>query len=269
LEVIEFQEEAVERQLRDTFREAIEVVSPTERSMPLGDILLRALRSSPVAAEEAVRRVRNRIVHDAPEIAGSESEENDEAAIDELPSIPGGRDERLIEVLDRLLVGLESLVVDSKLDALVRRLAAWQIRGRWPGAICILSEYRSTLFYLQTELERLGLHSTLFHGSMSFDERSRAVHMSSERNGVLVATAAAVATGGNLAQFDVLLFYDLPSSPLRLREVVSRFKRLGRMTPLAVKVLHPQGSDFEQDSSLRRLRGLVFDEEQTGVAESH
>ena len=237
---------------------------------PLGAILLRALRSSPAAAEEVVRRIRNRIVHNAPEIGGSESEEDDEADLDELPSILSGRDERLIEALDRLLVGLESLVADSKLDALVRRLAAWQSRGRWPGAICILSEYRSTLFYLQTELERLGLHSTLFHGAMSFDERSRAVHVSSERKGILVATTAAVATGVNLAQFDVLLFYDLPSSPLRLRQVVGRFKRLGRMTPLAVKVLlHPQGSDFAQDSILRRLRGLVLDEGQTGVAESH
>jgi hypothetical protein len=73
-----------------------------------------------------------------------------------------------------------------------------------------------------------------------------------------------------LAQFDVLLFYDLPSSPLRLREIVMRFKRLGRTTPLAVKaLLRPQDSDFVQDSVLGRLRGLVVDEEQTGSAESH
>jgi hypothetical protein len=105
---------------------------------------------------------------------------------------------------------------------------------------------------------------------MSFDERSRAVHMSSERKGILVATAAAVSTGINLARFDVLLFYDLPGSPLRLRGIVRRFKRLGRTTPLAVKVLlRPEDSDFVLDSVLGRLRGLVVDEEQTGAAESH
>jgi hypothetical protein len=62
-----------------------------------------------------VRRIRNHIVHNAPEIAESESEEDEEADIEELPSIPGDLDERLIEVLDRVLAVLESLFVDSKL----------------------------------------------------------------------------------------------------------------------------------------------------------
>jgi len=270
LEVIEFQQEPAERQVQDALQNAVDVVLSTDGSAsPLANILLRALSSSPPAAEGVVRRLRNRVGHGALEIARTESEQDDEADADELLAIPDEGDARLIEVLNRCLAGLESLLADSKLNALVQHLAAWQIRGALPEAICILTEYRSTLFYLQTELEQMGLRSYLLHGSMNFHERSHAILEFKERKGVLVATSAIAATGFDLPQLDVLIFYDLPRSLLMLHQLLGRFKRFGRTTPLDVKVLfRPDDVDPVPNAMLAKLRRLVVDEERTGIGES-
>jgi DNA-binding NarL/FixJ family response regulator len=64
LEVIEFQDEPAERQLQDTFKDAVGIVRSTNgAASPLAESLLRAINSSPAAGEEVVRRLRNRVVH--------------------------------------------------------------------------------------------------------------------------------------------------------------------------------------------------------------
>jgi SNF2 family DNA or RNA helicase len=270
LEVIEFRDGHAERQLQDTLKDAVDVVRSTNGAASLlAEILLRAISSSPAAAEEVVRRLRNRVVHGSLEFPDPKAERGDEEDTDELIAIPGEIGARLAEVLDRCLVGLESQVVDSKLHALVQHLVAWQIRGGLPEAICILTEYHSTLFYVQTELEQRGLRTYLLHSSMNFDQQSRAILEFKQRKGVLVATNASVATGFELPHVDVVIFYDLPHSPMMLQQLLGRFWRVGRSTALNLIALsRPEGAHPIADTILGKLRMLVHSEERFGIVES-
>jgi superfamily II DNA/RNA helicase len=65
---------------------------------------------------------------------------------------------------------------------------------------------------------------------MNFDQRSRAILEFNQRKGVLVATNASAATGFELSQVDVVIFYDLPRSPMMLHQLLGRFWRVGRST---------------------------------------
>jgi hypothetical protein len=260
LEVIQFQQEPAERQVHEAFQKAAGVVRSTDGSAsPLADILLRALSSSPLAAECVVRRLQNRVGHTVAEIADTQNEQDDATDADEINLIPDERNSGLIEVLNDCLIGLESLSADSKLNALVQRLVAWQRRGSLTESICVLTEYRSTLFCLQTELEQVGVHSYLLHGLMNFDERSRTILEFKERGGVLVATSA-IATGFALPFLDVLIFYDLPRSSLILRQLLGHFDCFDRTTPLDVKVLFLRDSnDPKSNAMLAQLRWLLVD----------
>jgi hypothetical protein len=261
LEVIEFEQGPAEREVYQALQRAAELVRSTGGSASLlADIMFRAFSSSPLAAESVIRRLRNRVDYGVAEIASIEDEQDNETELDEVIFKSYEPKEYLLKVLSNCLTGLESLSVDSKLNALVQRFAAWQIQGVLPQSICILTEYVPTLFYLQSELEEVGLHPYVLHGSQSMDERSRTIFEFKEHTGVLVATNASVSTGLALPFLDVLVFYDLPRSSVILYQLLGRFERIGRTAPLDVKVFLPRdNSDPSSNAMLAQLKKLLVD----------
>jgi Helicase conserved C-terminal domain len=261
LEVINFQQNAAERQVQDMLQNVVDLVRTTDSSSIKVATFLRPFSSSPLAAEETVRRLRNHVVNGASGSARTQVERENDDDADSLLGISDKGDTRLMEALTRCLAGLESLSTDSKLNALIERLADWQNHGAFPEAVCILTEYRSSLFYLQTTLEQIGLPSYLLHGSMSFDERSRTVLEFKERRGVLIATSAIAASGLDLPQLDVLIFYDLPRSLSMLHQLLGRFWRLSRTIPLdAIVFFRSDDMDPMANAILAKLQGLVEEE---------
>ena len=128
------------------------------------------------------------------------------------------------------------------------------------GVLCIVTAYRATLFYLQTQLEDMGLTPYMLHGVMSFDRRADTIHAFKHRGGMLLATTAMLAQGIELPHVASLIFYDLPHSSLMLQQVYGRFHRFGRIVPLKVHVLcDPNSISSECSLILNKLKMLVTD----------
>ena len=266
LEVIEFQEEAAERRMHEAVEEIAHLLEATDGAALLSALFLRSLTSSPAALEEGMRRFRNRLTHGMLELVPADGEGDDETDTDDLPSVMPENREKLLVALDRCLKELESLTVDSKLNAFVNKLAAMRADHSAPTAMCILTEYRATLFYLQTQLEETALNSYVLHGSIPFDERAHNVQGFKQHGGILLATTAMVTTGFDLPQVESLILYDLPRSPLMLQQVYGRFQRFGRTEPLRLSVLcDPNRANSAATMIVDKLREIVADEGTLGL----
>jgi len=261
LEIVEFQKEDPERELQRAVEELAHLIQTADSAVSLGGpLFLRALESSPAALEERVRWFRNRLAHGILKLILADSEEGEETGID-FSSVASENREKLFVTLEKCLTELESFTVDSKLNALVNKLKALWTGPGVPTAMCILTEYRATLFYLQTKLGEMGLKAYVLHGSMSLDERVRNVQEFRQHGGILLATTAMGATGLNLPQVESLILYDLPRSPLILEQIYGRFQRFGRTVPLKLSVLYDSDKvDSASAVILDRLRIMVAEE---------
>jgi len=92
---------------------------------------------------------------------------------------------------------LETIQVDSKLDAFGALLTRLNGVATPHGRICVFAEYLSTLYYLAAEIEERGLEYDLVHGGMSIDDLQSSATRFSNRKSILVGTKA-VATLGSL-----------------------------------------------------------------------
>ncbi len=208
----------------------------------IGRILLQSYESSPASLEAGLQRVnatrdRGEILESA-SLLESVDEDSEYEPVEGMlgPSIP----QNATVMIGRLLRVLEDLGVDSKLLALDDLLKRIESRASSNTRICILTERVATLFYIGSELEDLGHPYRLFHGSMTMDDRHGALDQFSREGGILLATRAAL-EGVDLREVTDLIFYDVPHSSSMLGQLVLRFDRLGRKTPLNLYGFLPAG----------------------------
>lgn len=142
-----------------------------------------------------------------------------------------------IEVLQRLIVGLERLQVDPKMEAVVHFLD----KEKWLElGVIIFSQYDDTAKWLADSLaarypeEAVGLYagagrSRLYQRGDSVSvERETLKRMVAEHQiRVMVATDAAC-EGLNLQTLGTLINVDLPWNPTRLEQRIGRIKRFGQ-----------------------------------------
>jgi SNF2 family DNA or RNA helicase len=253
LELIEFQENAAEQQIQVKVDEIGKVLGDSERAAFLyRSILLRSLASSPAALEDCLRTLRNQLAHGNFENVVMEEDEVSELESPEPPlrfSCESGQ--LLIRSLEDCLVNLESNSLDSKLDAFVEKVARLR-DNKQTSPMCILTEFRATLFYLESQLQEMGFDPLLFHGTMSYDERENTVNEFKQSGGILLATNAGM-EGLSLAEVESLFLYDIPWDPRRLQQVCGRFQRFGRRAPLNVYLL----SDPKAGSVVQGLTGKL------------
>lgn len=255
VETFGFQLDAQEQQLRRELTEFVRLLAATHAMpTPLASVFVRSMSSSPAALEEVLQRLRSRVTLRDAEVFSPGEEIDDETDTDDLPSAIHGDREKLLQALNSCLALLDALVTDSKMAILREIVSEAQALGEMPQAMCILTEYRATLFYLQEALEGLGLDPYILHGAMSFDERAHAINRFNEYGGVLIATTP-MTTGLDLQQVETAVLYDLPRSPIVLEQIYGRFQRFGRNTPLAVQVLIER--EMPENTVLTRLRTLA------------
>jgi ERCC4-related helicase len=264
IETFGFQLDAQEQRLRSELMGLVRLLGATgAMPAPLASVFVTSMSSSPAALEEVLQRLRSRVIHRDAEVFSSGEEIDDETDTDDLPSAIHGDREELVKTLNSCLALLDALGTDSKMAILWELVSEAQALGEMPRAMCILTEYRATLFYLQEALEGLGLDPYILHGAMSFDERAHAISRFKEQGGVLIATTA-MTTGLDLPQVETAVLYDLPRSPMALEQIYGRFQRFGRNAPLVVQLLiESDHANTAVDTILGKLRALANQTEPT------
>ena len=201
--------------------------------------LFRALRSSPAALEGMLRRLVARS-----EARGSMDASSETAEEEMLEDAPAGQMDRptaetVVELAGRALQEIEAMGGDSKLEVFSRLMSRLNGAKMPSRRICVLTDYVGTLYYLAAEIEGRDVACQLLHGGMKAEERARSLTPFSSAGGILVATRGALTEGLTLREVTDLVLYDVPGSKIALQEVLGRFDRLGRLTPLNVHVLVP------------------------------
>jgi superfamily II DNA or RNA helicase len=218
--------------------------------------LLRSLESSPAAVEGVLQRLA--------EVAGiANLDEINEIADESFSEVPAPIRmdpviaEKVAQLSRDILQEIEHIDVDSKLAALVALLKQIKASETTSLRICVLTDFKATLYYVASEVESHGTRFQLLHGAMRSDERHKSLQVFSNEGDVLLATVG-VMQGIDLSRVTDLILYDMPDSDVALQQVISRFERFGRFKQLNVYAFKPsniQGNRIEE--SLWRLRDIL------------
>ncbi len=256
---IPFSFSLAELKVRESVNELVRVFEAGSSQQGLiAKSLRRCLESSPVALESALRRLMGRLRTQE----GIEPLPDDTSEEDVLEKQFGGTldriaAERAAGIESRALQEIETTGVDSKLAAFGKLLGHLNEVTAPARRICVLTDYRATLYYLAAEIEAHRLAHELLHGDMNADDRRRSLALFSSAEGILVATRA-VTEGINLRDVTDLVLYDLPNSEPALRGVLSQFDRFLRVSQLKVHVFVPSNSaDVMTSEPVQLLRNIL------------
>lgn len=129
-----------------------------------------------------------------------------------------------IFTLNRLVHLGKKIPFDSKAVKLKEILL--KLRKLGHEKFIIFTQFRSTQDYLFSILKD-EFEVTLFHGSLSLEEKEIAIQTFKEKSQVLISTEAG-GEGRNLQFSNVLFNYDLPWSPLKIEQRIGRIHRFGQ-----------------------------------------
>jgi ERCC4-related helicase len=246
--------------LRDVFEKSEEPQRDIARA------LMRSLQSSPPAVEGVLRRLVERLAADDGAKPFSRSSEgrltdnHSDMKIDLFTAHEAAR------VAGQALARIEEISFDSKLNAF------WSVLGPLMSAtsqrICVLTDYRATLFYLAAEIESRNMNCVLLHGGMNAENRKRSLTSFADEKRVLIATRAAITERDAWNEVTDLVFYDIPNNRAALLDILLRFDWFDRRNQLTIHALAPAytvgGSESEplrlvreilvSEPSMRRLR---------------
>jgi len=224
--------------------------------------LRRCLESSPAALESALQRLLRGLETDYLEQLSEISEEGVLDADEEvLEAQSGSKMDRLdaekAGIAGRALQQIEVMGGDSKLAAFGGLLGHLNEVTAPTRRICVLTDYRATLYYLAAEIEGLSLACRLLHGDLNADDRHRSLTLFSTAGGILVATRA-VTEGVNFRDVTDLILYDLPNSEPELRRVLGQFDRFLRVSQLNVHVfIPPKSADVLISEPVQLLQNIL------------
>jgi superfamily II DNA or RNA helicase len=258
LRVVSFSTSIAEVQVRETVNALCATLERAGEWRRLVAHTLRGhLESSPAALEGVLRGFidrRTRFDAEVEEAMLEEAEGADETGY--WRADPTTSDEiRLL--VDRALQQIESNHTDSKLAAfaaLVERLHGDEGRDR---RVCVVTNYVATLYYLAAEIEGRKIRYHTLHGGMTPDTRGSALDSFRREGGILLTTNAAIAEGVSLTDTSDLVLFDVPTSHLRLQQVLGRFDRFGRKDQLTVHALAFSGASEEVAQGLAMLRTVL------------
>jgi len=129
-------------------------------------------------------------------------------------------------VRDRLpqtkkLLELSGAVVTRKTEKLI------EILGKTKDKVIVFTRYRPTQDVLASVLEKQGVSLTLFHGSLSSQEKERNITLFQDKVKVLISSEIG-GEGKNLHFCNTIINYDLPWNPMRIEQRVGRLHRIGQ-----------------------------------------
>jgi superfamily II DNA or RNA helicase len=257
---VSFRLSGAEQKLSETVGElfkALKKGSPVQRY--IAKILLRSFHSSPAALEGALRR--------AAELAWDQGaidallENTDEKSAEARSSalLDPVAAEMVRTIAGQALQELEAIQEDSKLGAFGRLLDDLVESERPDRRICVIADFRPTLYYLAADIEGRGLACPKLHGEMPYQARRESLDRFAGKGGILVATRDMMTEGLSLPDVTDLVLYDLPTGEHAMWQVLGRFVRLGRTSQLCVHVLaEPNSTDSALSTSLRLLQEIAL-----------
>jgi len=219
-------------------------------------ILRRSLHSSPASLESTLRRaaLSAEIRDEENELMGNEflTEKympNDlQRATDEIVKTYG----------EQALEKLETLHLDSKLNALRNFLENLQDFKRTNRLIFVITDFISTLNYLIAALEEIGHSCLKLYGEMSFAARHELLRKFIETGDILITTRGMMTEGLDLKEVTDLVLYDLPQSKISTQMVLGSFDRFGRTKQLNVYAFaESESTDSNFLESLHLLKEMV------------
>ncbi|MGP5174852.1 DEAD/DEAH box helicase [Psychrobacter immobilis] len=148
-------------------------------------------------------------------------------------------------LLKNLISASSALLIDDQKFAYFKNEVVDKILSDNPSnKILIFSEYRNTQEFLRIHLEKyFGEDSvSLINGSMSHDERRKAIEHF-ETKGVFLISTEAGGEGINLQRAcNIMINYDLPWNPMRLVQRIGRLYRYGQKNRVAIFNLYQPDS---------------------------
>ncbi|MDH5655241.1 MAG: SNF2-related protein [Spirochaetia bacterium] len=128
-----------------------------------------------------------------------------------------------ILILNHLCLLGRGIQQDKKLVKLKETL--YRLRKKGHKKFIIFTQFRTTQDYIAENLQDFLV--TLFHGSLSVQQKEDAVLEFKEKTEVFICTEAG-GEGRNLQFGNVLVNYDLPWSPLKIEQRIGRIHRFGQ-----------------------------------------
>lgn len=254
-EVVEYQKGLLEHRIQKTVGEIAALI---RESGLMSVDFTRPLASSPVALEDQMRKFQTRLMDKGPNIFLSGVGE-EAADTEDLPVFNPKNSEAISTAIDTCLAELEAIEIDSKLNAFTKTLSAIQGNQTVTQPLCIVTQFRATLFYLQAHLEEVGISPYTLHGSMSFEKRMRNINEFRQHGGILLSTLAPL-DEFSLPQVEVLTLYDSPRGLNELRKLYGQFQRWEREKPLRIRVFVEATSRNSENEILNNLQELFAEE---------
>jgi superfamily II DNA or RNA helicase len=134
------------------------------------------------------------------------------------------RIKRELFTLNRLIHLGKQIKEDRKSIKLKETLAKLKKEGH--KKFIIFTQFRTTQDHIQSLLESEFKISS-FHGSLSMDDKEKAIQRFKEDHEILICTEAG-GEGRNLQFANILFNYDLPWSPLKIEQRIGRIHRFGQ-----------------------------------------
>ncbi len=130
-------------------------------------------------------------------------------------------DKKKISICEALLFQAKKITVDTKKDYLLKLLKKEKEK------VIIFTTFLHTQKIIDIELKLAGFTTVLFNGSMTPEEKEKAILEFKGNKQVLICTDAG-SEGRNLQFAHILINYDLPWNPMRIEQRIGRVHRIGQ-----------------------------------------
>jgi superfamily II DNA or RNA helicase len=162
---------------------------------------------------------------------------------------------REIATLRRLVDLAAGVSTDKKAERLVTLVRG--LRQRGAEKFLIFTQFRATQEYLRGVLT--GFSVELFHGSLSGEEKERAVLRFKNDVEILISTEAG-GEGRNLQFCNIIINYDLPWSPLKIEQRIGRLHRLGQKKDVYIYNFSTKDTVAERVLEILNRKLRIFEE---------
>jgi len=166
-----------------------------------------------------------------------------------------------VETLLDAAVRCEQAGPDAKAEALIEWVYKLQAEENEPDLkVLIFTEFVPTQQMLKEFLEARGISVVTLNGSMDMEERGAAQDAFRKSHRVLVSTDAG-GEGLNLQFAHVIINYDIPWNPMRLKQRIGRVDRIGQpKTVQAINFVFEDSVEFRVREVLEQKLSVIFDE---------
>lgn len=125
--------------------------------------------------------------------------------------------------------------------------------------VIVFTTFKESQSFLREVLESNGYTVSVFHGSLSIDEKEEAVRAFRTKNQVLISTEAG-GEGRNFQFCHIVVNYDLPWNPMKVEQRIGRVDRIGQRRTVQIWNLACKGTVEERVLDVLDTRIGLFEE---------